>query len=137
MKYEKVHTVNDYWDGPVEGVADYQGKPHKFNLLFDENEDDYSTDYELQKISTKEFDLIILSWSLWIKWKNKKDKTKEEIDSHPVLPKDKKEREIIEAQLKKLTESRDSTKFKVKGFFKRLGSEHHDFEVHWKTNGGT
>ncbi|MBO0593993.1 hypothetical protein I2486_21545 [Cellulophaga sp. E16_2] len=134
MKYEKVHTVNDYWDGPIEGVADFQGKPHKFKLLFDENEDDYSTDYELQKISVKEFDLILQSWSLWIKWNNKDDKTKEEFDSHPVLPTDKEKREKIEAQLKGLTESNDSNKFKIKGYFNRLGSEHHDFEVHWKVN---
>jgi hypothetical protein len=134
MKYEKVHTVNDYWDGPIEGVADFRGKPHKFKLLFDENEDDYSTDYELQKISTKEFDLILQSWSLWIKWNDKKNKTKEEFDSHPILPSDKEECEKIDAQLKKLAESNDSNKFKIKGFFNRFGSEHHDFEVNWKND---
>jgi uncharacterized protein involved in tellurium resistance len=134
MKYEKVHTVNDYWDGPIEGVADFRGKPHKFKLLFDENEDDYSTDYELQKISTKEFDLILQSWSLWIKWNDKKNKTKEEFDSHPILPSDKEECEKIDAQLKKLAESNDSNKFKIKGFFNRFGSEHHDFEVKWKND---
>ena len=111
MKYEKVHTVNDYWDGPIEGVADFRGKPHKFKLLFDENEDDYSTDYELQKISTKEFDLILQSWSLWIKWNDKKNKTKEEFDSHPILPSDKEECEKIDAQLKKLAESTDDVIF--------------------------
>tara|TARA_R110002073_G_scaffold335466_1_gene527516 strand:- start:146 stop:559 length:414 start_codon:yes stop_codon:yes gene_type:complete len=136
MEYEKVYTVNDYWDGPIEGVADYQGKPHKFKLLFDKNEDQYSTDYELQKISTKEFKLILQSWSLWIKWNNKEGKTKEEFDSHPVLPTDKEELEKIEAQLRELAESNDSNKFKIKGFFNRLGTEHHDFEVQWKTNKG-
>lgn len=49
MKYEKIHTVHEYWDGPIEGVANYKGEPHKFKLLFDETKDDFSTDYELQK----------------------------------------------------------------------------------------
>ena len=131
MKYEKVHTVNDYWDGPLIGVADYKGKPHRFELIFDENEDDYSTEYELQQISETEFKLIIQSWNLWIKWKNKKDRTKDEQNSHPVLPEDRKEYEKIVAKLKVLTETNKFPIFKVKGYFNRIGPEHHDFEVHW------
>ena len=132
MKFEKVHTVNDYYDRPVEGVADYIGEPHKFKLLFDENIDEFSTDFELQKISSKEFDLIIESWSLWLKWNDKMKLTKEELDSHTVLLNDRKRYEELEFQIKELGDRSKFFRFKSKGFFNRIGSEHHDFEVKWK-----
>lgn len=75
--------------------------------------------------------MILHSWSLWLKWNDKKDRTKEEFDSHPVLPKDRVEYENIEAQIKELAESNDSEKIQDEGTFRRFGSEHHDFEVHW------
>ena len=132
MKYERVHTVQNYWDGPIEGVADYLGVPHKYKLLFDENNNDYSAYYELKQISAKEFDLTLQSWSLWIKWNGKKHKTKEEFNSHPVLPNNRIEYEKIEDRLKKLSELNNSNKFRVKGVFNRLNSDHHNFKVHWK-----
>jgi hypothetical protein len=33
--YEKVHTVLDYYDGILTGVADYNGNPHFFECIFD------------------------------------------------------------------------------------------------------
>ncbi len=32
--WDRVHTVNDYWDHPRRGVADFQGKPHIYESQF-------------------------------------------------------------------------------------------------------
>ena len=134
MKKEKVHTVPGYWDGPIEGVANYLEVPHRFNSVFDEEEDEYLVEYELQKISEEEFELIIKSWIMWLNWNNKTNKTTLEFDSHPVLPDDRNEYESIEQKITKLSQENDSIKFKIKGAFLRIGSEHHDFEVIWEPN---
>ena len=37
---EPVYTVEDYYDGPREGVADFQGKSHVYKCQFSETDDD-------------------------------------------------------------------------------------------------
>jgi hypothetical protein len=44
-QYEPVHTVEDYYDGPRAGTADFEGQPHAYRSLhldtggFKDNED--------------------------------------------------------------------------------------------------
>ena len=35
---EPVHDVDDYYDGPRGGVADYRGRPHRFRSLYLDSE---------------------------------------------------------------------------------------------------
>jgi len=39
---EIVFTVNDYWDGPLKGIANFQGKPHFYERIVDSPSDDYA-----------------------------------------------------------------------------------------------
>jgi hypothetical protein len=134
MPIEKVYTVEDYYDRPINGVSSYLGKPHIFKLIFDISKDEYSKIYELQEISQMEFELRMKSWSLWLKWNDKKDKTPEEFESHPVLPDDQKEFKQIEERLNILLDKNKYNKFWLEGEFIRTGAEHHDFDVEWKIN---
>ena len=47
MAYERVHTVANYFDGPREGLADYQGSPHRYKSEWDEAADDWADPFEL------------------------------------------------------------------------------------------
>ncbi|HET6158815.1 MAG TPA: hypothetical protein VFE34_10755 [Dongiaceae bacterium] len=49
-RWEKVHTVHDYYDGPVSGVADVNGVPHVFEKIFSEEEDEYIDCYLVMTI---------------------------------------------------------------------------------------
>ena len=49
--FETVHVVHDYWDGPRSGVAEYGGRPHWFENIFDEQQDDYSDLFWLTPLS--------------------------------------------------------------------------------------
>jgi hypothetical protein len=39
---ETVYAIFDAYDGPIEGVADYQGIPHYFWRVFDKTNDDWT-----------------------------------------------------------------------------------------------
>ena len=43
--YEEVFTVTDYYDGPRQGIANFKGKPHFYDCIFDEARQDYSDRY--------------------------------------------------------------------------------------------
>jgi hypothetical protein len=47
VAYERVHTVANYFDGPREGLADYQGSPHRYKNEWDEAADDWADPFEL------------------------------------------------------------------------------------------
>ena len=39
-KFEPVHEVDDYYDGPRAGLADYRGVPHRFRAIGTPESDD-------------------------------------------------------------------------------------------------
>jgi len=39
---ERVHAVNDFYGDPIDGIADFEGRPHHFQRKFDDAKDDYS-----------------------------------------------------------------------------------------------
>jgi hypothetical protein len=56
---EKVHAVYNYFDGILEGVADYMGKPYYFDM--------YGTNERLlTPLNDEVFSLILESWNYWL-----------------------------------------------------------------------
>src|SRR5438874_250724 len=84
--YEVVHTVTDYWDGPREGVANYEGQPHYYKCLFDEQTDEWSNIFVLRFLDKETFDLALEAWSIWLRWEAEYHKGKVNLESHPALP---------------------------------------------------
>jgi hypothetical protein len=60
--YERVYTVVDYYDGPRKGIADYKGKPHLYECMFDESKDNYSERFLLAPLDAME------DWAIWQRW---------------------------------------------------------------------
>jgi hypothetical protein len=48
--WDRVYTVNEYYDGPKLGVADYHGKPHIYQKQFSEEDDEYTDRFLLTDI---------------------------------------------------------------------------------------
>jgi hypothetical protein len=68
-RFETVYTVDDYYDGPRGGVADFDGRPHYYqSLFFDEPLDSDENRFELSPISADTRDLAIEAFLLWQRW---------------------------------------------------------------------
>ena len=40
LGFEEVFTVTEYYDGPRQGIANFTGKPHFYDCIFDEARQD-------------------------------------------------------------------------------------------------
>ncbi|MGA2218604.1 MAG: hypothetical protein ABSG51_10990 [Terracidiphilus sp.] len=97
--YEKVFTVMEYYDGPRQGIAHFNGSPYFYDCIFDEKKQDYSNQYQLTQISQEIFDLAIEDWAIWKRWDSAFHAGKVNIKSHPALPEDKARHEEVKAVL--------------------------------------
>jgi len=131
MNWQKVYTVNGFWDRPRFGVADYDGQPHIYESPFDEVADDYSDVYQLSPINSELFELILRDWIIWEKWLAAFNAGKAAKDSHPCLPGDKPEH----GQLTELIGDRfqiDQTNcFSKKAEFRQTAKAPRRLEVLW------
>lgn len=84
--YECVFTVTEYYDGPRKGIANYQGKPHFYECIFDEAKDDYSELFRLTPLDSEAFQVAMEDWEIWRKWEFAFHGGKTGIGTHPALP---------------------------------------------------
>jgi hypothetical protein len=66
--FEFVYLIDDWWDGPKSGMADFKGIPHYFERIFDEKKDDWSENYRIRKITEEEQSLLIERTQLFQEW---------------------------------------------------------------------
>lgn len=65
---ERVYTCSDFYDRPLSGSADFEGRPHWYKCRFDEVADDYEPWYELTPLRADilaaeiEHDAIFRAW---------------------------------------------------------------------------
>jgi hypothetical protein len=50
VEEERVLLVDDFWDVPNSGIANFHGVPHSFSCIFDEARDDWSNKYLLRPL---------------------------------------------------------------------------------------
>lgn len=94
-----VHTITDYCDQPREGVADFNGQPHYFRCVFDEQEDEWSNIYLLKPLDTDTFSLLIEDWNIWLRWQSAYEKGQAKMETHPALPEDRERHAEIKSVL--------------------------------------
>jgi hypothetical protein len=85
-RWERVYTINGYFDGPRLGVADFQGRPHIFQSRFDVVKDDWSDEYQLVEIDPDLLRLVLEDWQIWLRWQTAFKGGKIGIETHPALP---------------------------------------------------
>ena len=78
-------TVDEYYDGPRTGVANFRGEPHFYECIFEENRSDYSNLFQLTPIDQKTFELALAAWRIWRKWEIAYHEGKVKWESHPAL----------------------------------------------------
>lgn len=67
-EFETVHRIWDYFDQPRSGVADYEGRAHWFDCIFDDSRDIYSDAYWLIPLDEQLTDLERKSWDAFRIW---------------------------------------------------------------------
>lgn len=83
MAFEPVHTVWDYHDGPVTGLAGYRDQPHYFERIFDEAADEYSERFSLSPIDGDTFRIALEQWAIWFAWEAAFHSGKAAQETHP------------------------------------------------------
>jgi hypothetical protein len=133
-RWEKIHTVGDYYDGPISGVADLDGVPHLYQKQFSEEEDEFVDRYLVTAIDQELFSLIMKSWSIWLRWRTAFDQGKTTLKTHPVLPEDQERYLELKQAIGDREKPHPERSKIVDGRFRRIGPGHYAFEVEWLTD---
>jgi hypothetical protein len=128
--FERVYTVPDWYDGPVAGIADYRGSPHRFRRRWDAPGDECAPDFELEPVSEPVLALETALWSQWVRWLDAFDAGHTDLSTHPCLPEDRSAHEAIAAELAGIAPSSGS--IVAKGTFRGNLRRCTDARVRWE-----
>ncbi len=131
MAWERVYTVNEFWDGARLGIADCNGLPHIYQSPFDYDADEYADFYLVSPISPDLLDLVLEDWRIWIRWSEAFERRATTRDTHPALPEDRDRHEDIVQNIGNRLKVDPASGKKLKANFRnvRLGWE--GIEVEW------
>lgn len=96
---ERAHSVWNYYDGPREGIADFQGKPHIYKCQFSETDDDWTDLFGLMAIDEELLALAMEQHAVFLRWRAEFDLGHASIKSHPALPADRVRYDELQAAL--------------------------------------
>ena len=131
---EKVYLVEIFWDFPISGIAEYQGKPCFFDLEEDSDEESDSI-YNLIPIEKEIFDLLIEKFELWKLFQDSFQKGEVTEDSGPVLDKDKDRFKYLKNKIYAYLYSNRDQSIKMKATFNIIEEKEpinfSEFSVSW------
>ena len=120
--FEEVFTVTDFYDGPRQGIANFKGKPHFYDCIFDDARQGYSDCYRLTPIPSHIFELAMEDWAIWERWQTTFHAGKTTRDSHPALPQDRTRHEEIRGVLDSALRTDDANCVIQIGAFEPIGT---------------
>lgn len=101
---EVVYTMTDAdsLGDPVEGIANYEGRPHAYQRTFDALSGFHEDGdlFELWPIDAETFRLELEDWAIWERWEVAFYAKKTDLATHPALPEDRARHEELAAVLK-------------------------------------
>lgn len=63
--FERIYTMPGYFDGPCDGIADFDGRPHAYASVFDVEQDEYNDLFELRPVDDELLQLALESWDIY------------------------------------------------------------------------
>ncbi len=132
----RVYTVTDYYDGIVAGVADFNGQPHYYECILEDEFDNYSQVFLLHPIDAETFHLALEDWDIWERWNDAREQGKVSLETHPALPEERERHDEISKILKSRLVVDSEKDIKAKAVFeiiepKRQGKYIASFQVKW------
>ncbi len=113
---ERVHGIMGYYDGILDGVADYKGAPHAFSIAGDLDAE--APRYRLKPISRADFELFEEYWLMWRRWEDAFYKRAVAAGKPAVLPEDRPRHDEIEATVKKALTVPEDSRLVARGTFR-------------------
>ena len=95
MAWDRVYTVNDYYDGPRLGIADVDGVPHIYEAEFDHSSDEYGDTFFVSPVDESLFALVLEDWEIWLRWDSAFKRGEASVESHPALSEDRARHEAL------------------------------------------
>ena len=100
-KWETVHTVEDFFDRPRSGFADYDGRPHAYECEWDEAADDWCSTYLLSPVTDQQLTWAKESYGIFERWLAAyHGGSLTDRDNHPALHSDRSRRDELEPLVK-------------------------------------
>jgi len=87
LRFERVHTLTDYYDGPRGGIAEFGGRPHVYTSQYADLRGGFDV-YELRPVDDETFRLAIEDWQIWLRWEDAGLAGEATLETHPALPGD-------------------------------------------------
>ncbi len=139
--FERVYTVNEFWDGPRAGFADFNGAPHVYRSFFRDDLGNWDPDdrFLLRPITPEVLALALEDWEIWLRWAAAYVTGKADASSHPALPVDAARHREIKPVIEKVLEEAGSAHLFASAEFRlRPGGVSvfglpgtHELEVRW------
>jgi hypothetical protein len=130
--WEPVFTVNEYFDGPRQGFANYGGRPHAYLCEWDEQADDWGAVYLLSPIGDEQLGLVREDWDIWRRWASAlRAQSLTPEDKHPALAGDWPRHEELEPLVNEALAVDKTQAVRAIPEFRGTLEPVHDFEVRW------
>ena len=131
-EWEPVFTVNEYFDGPRQGFANYRGRPHAYLSEWDERADDWRTIYLVSPVSDEQLRLAVEDWDIWRRWASAHHAgSLTPDDKHPALAVDWPRHVELQPLVKEAFAMDTSQASRAIPEFRGALEPIHDFEVCW------
>jgi hypothetical protein len=118
LDFETIYTMTDYHDGPVAGVADFRGAPHRYQAEWIEGEQEFGDWYTLTPIDEQTLGLALEEWRIWLRWRVAFDRGSTSQATHPALPEDRPRWEALQPLLSNGFAALQDRAFKAKAEFR-------------------
>jgi hypothetical protein len=89
-----------YYDGPREGIADFEGQPHLYESEWNEGLNLEADTFLLSPVAPDIFALAMESWEIWLRWEAAFYGGRTTLETHPALPEDRPRHEELQQFLK-------------------------------------
>lgn len=134
--FERVYTVTDWYDGPREGIADFNGSPHIYMTFFDRINNDWSDILLLAPVGEETFQLALENWDIWKRWERAFYEKRVAQARHMVLPEDEQRFQELQKLLEGKLTINTSDAIKVRAEFRSgksegIGIGRWQYEVKW------
>lgn len=115
---DNVYTIEAIHDAqPLSGVADCDGRPYFYQRLFDEALDDWSDQYLLRAIDRETVEKALKRKDIFLRWRAAFDANQTAIDTHPALPSDRAQYDLLSKAINDKIAQPDTSPIKRIGHF--------------------
>ena len=133
MPWDRVLTINDYYDGPRLGIAEVDGVPHIYEAEFDHSTDEYGDTYFVSPVDEYLLALVLEGWDIWLRWDSKYKRGEVAHDTHPALPEERERHEAIKLHVgdRLKCDSKSARRLRAKFRNRRFLGDWQGTEVRW------